>query len=419
LKLEIVLVLFVFSIISITPNAFGDHGYLSTDKEAYYPYETIKITGDIDLDTWKTSNQGSPTQISVLMISNYSKNLYREMVDVDTNGKFYHEIDIKNLGGDFHTLTIDDNTFYMLAIMGGHESYREIRNSAYTVFQIGDVERYYNLKSFKNGEPQFTFEDKTYTSNDVIIITGNVTDNQHHYIDIFDPDGAQIGKSGFRADSLNDNTIVVKLDLNNLGVDKSYPYKRPLVDGIYTMKIGDSPGINHGEYGTYEFNFIFSDLLPNQLGDEIKIYFDKKFYTKGDFIIINGTIPEKFVYDTEITIKVKNPYGELIIDYELRIQRDGYFYAPIITENDFTITGDYTIEIHGEYLPEPIIKIIKYSDPNFMDIKELDKQVQTIDSKVTELRTDVDSLQMQFYNLQKIMEKQFQIIFNMFENPTQ
>jgi len=30
------------------------------------------------------------------------------------------------------------------------------------------------------------------------------------------------------------------------------------------------------------------------LGDEIKIYFDKKFYTKGDFIIINGTIPEKF-----------------------------------------------------------------------------------------------------------------------------
>lgn len=416
MKFSIILVLFAFSIIFIIPDAFGKHGNIYSDKEVYYPYEIIKITGDVGFDMLKTL----PTEIGVQIDSNYSKKLYSVIVDVDKNGKFYHEVDIKNLDG-LLTYPIDDNTFYMLGMMGGHESYQDIHNSAYTLFQIGDVERYNILKSFKNGEPQFTFDDKTYTSNDSIIITGNVTDNQHHYVDIFDPDGTLVGEGIFRRDSPNDNTVMVEFDLNNLGVNKSYPYQRPLTDGTYTMKIGNSPGINNAEYGTYEFDFIFSDLLSKQLGDEIKINFDKKFYTQDDFIIINGTIPEKFIYDTALTMTVKDPYGELIIDTEIRPQRNGYFYKSLFTENDFTITGDYTFELHGKYLSEPITKIIKYHNPNFVDVRKLDSQVQTIDSDVTQLRsdtdtlrTDVDSLQIQFNNFQKFVNEQLEIIFNIF-----
>lgn len=425
----------MFSIIFITPDAFGKHGNISTDKEAYYDYETIKITGDVDLNAWKASGLESPTQILIRMDSNYSKKLYQEMVDVDENGKIYHEIDLKNISDVIQIHSVQHSSYHILYMMGGHESRQEFYNSAHTYFHVGDVKRYHNIASFKNGEPQFTFENKIYTSNDIIIITGNVTDNKSHVLDIFDPDGARVAESGFKEWVVDGNTIMAKVDLNRLGVDESYPYKRPLVDGTYTMKIGNGPGINHGEYGTYEFDFIFSDLLSKQFGDEMKINFDKKFYTENDFIIINGTIPEKLIYDTAITMTVKDPYDELIIDVEIRPQHNGYFYTPIHTKNLFTVTGDYILEMHGKHLPEPITKIIKYHNPNLVDVKKLDSQVQTIDSKVIQLdddskqqsndiaelrndtdtlRTDVNSLQVQFDNFSKFVNEQLAIIFNMF-----
>jgi len=178
--------------------------------------------------------------------------------------------------------------------------------------------------------------------------------------------------------------------------------------------------------------------ISEQAHAQSTISLDKKLYDKNDVMILTGTVTEEFFLDI-FTMSVKDPFGEKVFfkhsDRQLKmtmiVDENGDFDTRLLTEH-FMINGNYTIEVDGMNMDEPITVNFEFTKPNMVDVRNLDKEfkkmnkesiqlnkkIHQIDKDVKELQSGVSSLQIQFNNFQTFVNEQLAIIFNMFNTIT-
>jgi len=279
-------------------------------------------------------------------------------------------------------------------------------------------------------EPTLTFDDKIYTINDTLTLTGNTAIAGYVVSGhISNPDQIGVAFLGFMSDS--DANFSHEIDLSTLGTFSTYQkYPERLINGTYTINID-----NLGEFPTKErsYSFEFSHIVKSN-HENIMLSLDKEIYGKKDLIIFTGTTPKEY-FSSVFIMSVQDPYGKPVINrhndsflsFKMIVDKDGNFEARFFPK-DFLINGQYKIVVDAPFTDKIIEKTFQYKNPDLVDIKILDSQVQKIDEAVIQidtnvnqidkdvktLRTDVNSLQLQLDNFQKFVNEQFAIIFGLF-----
>lgn len=178
-------------------------------------------------------------------------------------------------------------------------------------------------------------------------------------------------------------------------------------------------------------------ILPEiyeQAQAQSTISLDKKLYDKNDVIILTGTVTGEFFSDI-FTMSIKDPFGEKVFfkhsDRQLKmtmiVDENGNFDTRLLTEH-FLINGNYTIQVDGMELDEPITVNFEFTKPNMVDVRVLDKEfkkmnkesiqlnkkINQIDKDVKELQSGMSSLQIQFNNFKTFVNEQLIIIYRNF-----
>lgn len=241
----------------------------------------------------------------------------------------------------------------------------------------------------ENEESSFVFDDKVYTKNDKIIITGDtVKPNYSLRISVKNPD--QMGMAYFTILSNSNSNFLHNFDLSLLGTIGGHNYPERLINGTYTITVE-----NWGVQPTTEkyFNFEFQHIIPSI---EINFLLDKEVYEKTDIIIVTGEAPEIFIMKN-LKMVVIDPYGEPVINkhtnyllkFNLLVDENGEFDTRMFTK-DFLVSGDYTIQVSGDYMDKTITTTqqFQYDNPDLIDVRVLDNKVQEIDSDINNIKTE-------------------------------
>ena len=91
---------------------------------------------------------------------------------------------------------------------------------------------------------------------------------------------------------------------------------------------------------------------------EITITLDDTEYSLDDKIIVNGTTPKEYVWNT-IHVRVFDPKDNQITGYNAIVDKDGKFDVIIPTQN-FVTNGEYRIELGGTYTNNIIETTLQY-----------------------------------------------------------
>lgn len=122
---------------------------------------------------------------------------------------------------------------------------------------------------------------------------------------------------------------------------------------------------------TVETDFIYGleDIIildDSEFANEITFSLDNISYNAGDEIIFSGTTPREYIWNS-FNIRSTDPKGFSTTFSQATVDENGVFTGNIISK-DFTINGEYTIELLGTFLDEDLVTSFQYFDPEIVDI---------------------------------------------------
>lgn len=398
-------------------NAFADHTegvietadndlYLQTDKLSYSEGETIFISGSIA----DTINIEYPIVIKIIYKEAY---VHLAQLQVASDYTFTETVIAEGAlweTSGAYTITaaigneIVETTFSYTSpsnpSCGSGTVFDPDTNLCMLVEEENDTPDH-----IEYNEPTFTFENKTYTVNDTILFTGNTPHyTQAMSIDIYNPNNIKVANWGLRSDSYAN--FSKEFDLSTFGKSHTSLYPIYIINGTYTINI-------YNEYYDASFDlertFEFLHIIDkNHASENITPTFTKEEYYKDDDRVgISFTTSEEYIYAL-FKVILKDPNNNRLYSYEERVNDGKRLSANFPTVN-FETSGNYTMELTGEYIYEPLEFYFQYTDFTLHN-SQLNTQIQKAHQEIDYLKNELALMNETIISLQSSISEILEFI---------
>lgn len=396
-------------------NAFADHTegvietadndlYLQTDKLSYSEGETIFISGSIA----DTINIEYPIVIKIIY-----KEAYVHLAQLQVASDYTFTETVLAEGALWET-----SGAYTITAAIGNEivettfSYTSPSNPSCgsgTVFDLDTnlcmlVEEENDTPDhIEYNEPTFTFENKTYTQNDIITITGNTPRPEKvFHMDVYNPDNRIVAYWDTLSDY--DANLSDEFDLSTLGDFYTAIYPERVINGTYTI-IGDF-GWGYDDYiKTFEFLYIIDrdHALENITGS-----FSKESYYKDDERVVLTVTTSEGYFSSIFNTELQDSNGNMIHKISEIINGDGEFTTSFYISN-LPTSGNYTILLDTHSIYEPLEFYFQYTDFTLHN-SQLNTQIQKAHQEIDYLKNELALMNETIISLQSSISEILEFI---------